>query len=220
MTDTFEDMADDEINAGVGLSAGWLLGALLVAVVCALIAGAGLWAAGRFAGVGPLAVPTPSPPVAVVNGEPITLRQLDNLVALNVAMAPLQTGQPMNLTPPQWQQMRTQLVGQMIRNTIVLQEARKAGITVTDAQVDAELQALAAKYGLTLEQLDAQLAQAGIQRDTLREWLRGALIATMYLQQYVYGGVTEQEEQRQIYEEWIQERINSAQIQVLLSETN
>jgi len=157
--------------------------------------------------------------VAVVNGETITLRQLDNLVALNVAMAPLQTGQTMNVTPAQWQQLRTQLLDQMIRNTIVLQAARKVGITVTDAQVDAELQAMIDKYGITLQQLDAQLAQAGIQRDVLREWLRGALIATAYLRQYVYPGVAE-EEQKQVYEEWIQEQMNNSQIQVFQPGTN
>ena len=196
-------------------SVGWLLGAFLVATLCVVVAGVGLWAVGRFAGIGPLATASSSPPVAVVNGEPITLRQLDNLIALNVAMAPLQTGQAMNLTPAQWQQLRNRLLDQMIRNTIVLQEARKAGITVTDAQVDAELQAMIQQYGITLQQLDAQLAQAGIQRDVLREWLRGALIATTYLQQYVYAGATDAEQQRQAYEQWIQERMNNSQIQVL-----
>lgn len=212
---SIENSAQERAPEQNGLSVGWLLGAFLVATLCVLVAGVGLWAAGRFAGVGPLAPVPSSPPVAVVNGETITLHQLDNLVALNVAMAPLQTGQAMNVTPAQWQQLRNQLLNQMIRNTIVLQEARKAGITVTDAQVDAELQAMLDRYGITLEQLDAQLAQAGIQREVLREWLRGALIATTYLRQYVYVGVTEEEQQKQAYERWIQERINNSQIQVL-----
>lgn len=196
------------------LSPALLLGIFTLVAGCAVLAGVGLWLAGQVAGVGPLApIPTPIAAVAIVNGEPITLQQLDELVAITTLMASLESGQPVTLTPEQWQQARAEMLDQAIRNTLILQAARSVGITVSDNMVEAEWLGWVRKYELAPGELETRLIQNGASPDVLRAWLRNALAANLYLAQYVAPGA-QQEERQQIYEQWIQQQLATAQIQV------
>jgi len=118
-----------------------------------------------------------------VNGEKITREDLLTLVNVNRAMYPLSQGREMNMDPSALLQFELQLLDQVIDNTLILQEAAKAGVTVTDQEVDAEIAGLIANYGITDAQLDAQLRRAGTGRQALREWLRGALVANRFFGQ-------------------------------------
>lgn len=210
-----EPFADEEgvAESTISLSPGLLLGVLALVVGCGVLAGAGVWLAGQVGGVGPLAAaPTPVPAAAVVNGEPITVKQIDDLIAVNIVMASLENGEPLTLTPQQWQQARSELLNQAIRNTLLLQAARGAGITISPEQAQAEWLAWLRKYDVTPDQLDAQLAQAGASREVLQDWLGNALAANLYLRQYVAPGV-EDEERQKAYEQWIEQQLSTAQIQ-------
>lgn len=219
----------DAVASSISLSPGLLLGFFTLVVGCVVLAGSGVWLAGQVGGVGPLAAaPTlrrgpsmnsgrrsgqaPVPAAAVVNGEPITVKQIDELIAINIVMASLENGEPLTLTPQQWQQARSELLNQAIRNTLILQAARGAGITVSQEQAQAEWLAWLRKYDVTPDQLDAQLAQAGASREVLQDWLGNALAANLYLRQYVAPGA-EDEERQKAYEQWIEQQLSTAQIQ-------
>ena len=202
------------VNTNSNLSPGLLLGVIGLIAGCVVVSTAGLWLAGEFGGIGPLApVPTSVPAVAVVNGEPITLKQLDDLVAINLVITSLENGQPMTLTPQQWQQARSELLNQVIRNTLILQAARSAGITVSPDMVQAEWLAWLRKYELTPTEIDARLAQAGTSQEVLQTWLGNALAANLYLRQYVAPGGEDQDPEK-AYQQWIEQQLSTAQIQV------
>jgi hypothetical protein len=204
----------DAVETNTNLSPGLLLSVIALIAGCVVLAAAGLWLAGEVGGVGPLApAPAAVPAVAVVNGEPITTQQLDDLVAVNVVMASLERGQPMTLTPQQRQQARSEMLNQAIRNTLILQAARSAGITVSQDMVQAEWLAWLRKYELTPADLDARLAQAGTTQEVLQEWLGNALVANLYLRQYVAPSAEEQEREK-AYQQWIDQQLSTAQIQV------
>lgn len=205
---------DQSTEVQTALSPGLLLGVIALIAGCVVLTTAGLWLAGELGGIGPLApVPTSVSAVAVVNGQPITLQQLDDLVAINLLMTSLANGQPAaTLTPQQRQQARSELLDQAIRNTLILQAAHSAGITVSQDMVQAEWLAWLRKYELTPDQLDAQLAQAGTSQEALQAWLGNALMANLYLRQYVAPGGDDQEREK-AYQQWIDQQLSTAQIQ-------
>ena len=204
----------DAVNTNSNLSPGLLLGVIGLIAGCVVLSTAGLWLAGEFAGIGPLApIPTSVPAVATVNGEPITLKQLDNLVAINLLMTSLEKGQPMTLTPQQWQQARSELLNQAIRNTLILQAARSAGITVSPDMVQAEWLAWLRKYELTPPEAADRLGQAGTSQEVFQEWLGNALAANLYLRQYVAPASDDQDPEK-AYQQWIEQQLSTAQIQV------
>jgi thiol-disulfide isomerase/thioredoxin len=121
--------------------------------------------------------------VATVNGEKVTREQLLQVVNINRAMYPLAQGRPLNMDTAALHQFETDLLDQMIENTLILQEAKKANVTVSDQDVDAEVNGLLTNYKISEQQLDAQLASVGLRRSDLREWLRGALMANRLITQ-------------------------------------
>jgi len=202
------------VNTNSNLSPGLLLGVIGLIAGCVVLSTAGLWLAGELGGIGPLApVPASVPAVATVNGEPITLQQLDDLVAINLLITSMENGQPMTLTPQQWQQARSELLNQAIRNTLILQAARSVGITVSPDMVQAEWLAWLRKYELTPTEIDARLAQAGTNQAVLQEWLGNALAANLYLRQYVAPAGEDQDPEK-AYQQWIEQQLSTAQIQV------
>lgn len=218
--DTFDD--DDADARTLTITPGCVFGIILAVAALVAAVGGGLWLLGRQAGVGPFATTASSAPaggqvsattVATVNGEPITMQDLDTLVSINMAMTTLQGGQQMNLTQQQRQQARMELLNQAISNTLILQAARQAGLTVSEDQVQAEWLAWVRRTGLTPDQLDAELIRAGANREAFQEWLGEALVASQYLNQYVAQGAGPNE-RTQAYEEWIQQQMETASIQI------
>jgi hypothetical protein len=196
----------------ISISPGCVVAGLSIVVVCIALAAGGLWLAGEVAGSGPLAAPTGSPAVAIVNGEPITSQEMDQLVAVNVVMRSLEDGEPVELTPQQWQQARAELLNQAINNRLIVQAARQAGVVVPANQAEAEWLAWQRKYELTPSELDAELARVGVDRQVLLGWLQNALIANVFLRQYVAPNATP-EEQEQLYQDWLAKQLQTAQVQ-------
>ncbi|MBD2846937.1 peptidylprolyl isomerase [Paenibacillus sp. IB182496] len=73
------------------------------------------------------------------------------------------------------------LLDQMIANELVRQEAESAGVEVTDADVDAELQRIKDSYP-SEEQFDMVLAQNNLTIEQLREQLRPNVLITKVLE--------------------------------------
>jgi peptidyl-prolyl cis-trans isomerase SurA len=61
---------------------------------------------------------------------------------------------------------------EMIDQTLRLAEARRLGISITDAQVDAAYQRFASNNKMQLKQLDGVMAQSGVTKEHFKEFIR------------------------------------------------
>ncbi|WP_027794325.1 peptidylprolyl isomerase [Paraburkholderia acidipaludis] len=94
---------------------------------------------------------------AVVNDGVITQRELDDRVGLIVHRL-----QQQNAPVPPMQQMRAQVLNQMVLERIQLQKAKDDGITVDDAAVQRTLERLAQANGLDLATYRSRIEAAGV----------------------------------------------------------
>lgn len=93
---------------------------------------------------------------AVVNDEIIT--QLDVLMRLRIALLSARLPD----TPDVEQRLLPQVLRQLIDDRLKKQEAKKENITVTQAEIDEQLDHIAQRNGMTRDQLQAQLSSAGV----------------------------------------------------------
>jgi L-cysteine:1D-myo-inositol 2-amino-2-deoxy-alpha-D-glucopyranoside ligase len=216
--DASGDRASGSTERIIQIGPGCVIGGLAVVALLAL-AGLAVWAVGRLGSAAPAASPplasgqVPPSTIVTVNGEPITTRDMDNLLAVNLVMTSLESGQPTALTPEQRQQAHSQMLDQAIRNTLTLQAARSAGIGAPDEMVEAEWLAWLRRSGMTPDQFTAFLNQSGATEQTFKSWLRDALTANLYLQQDIAPS-QDPEERMQAYEAWMQQQLQTAQIQL------
>ncbi|MFP6557982.1 peptidylprolyl isomerase [Paraburkholderia sp. B3] len=94
---------------------------------------------------------------AVVNDGVITQRELDDRVGLIVHRL-----QQQNAPVPPMDQMRAQVLNQMVLERIQLQKAKDDGITVDDAAVQRTLERLAQANGLDLATYRSRIEAAGV----------------------------------------------------------
>lgn len=92
--------------------------------------------------------------IAIVNSEPITQNELDQqmVVAKNQLLAS-------KVTVPSDQVLRKKVLDKLIEMKLQLQLAKKAGITVTDQQVDKTISGIAGKNNLTVSELKTAIEQ-------------------------------------------------------------
>ncbi len=114
-----------------------------------------------------------SKPAAIVNGEPITMAYLDEQYAR---------------IPPQYQAFVTKdvLLNQTINEVLLLQEAKKAGLSVSDDEVQAEIQKTLDAAGLTEAQLDQKLKEQNLTRKFLEDLYRRQLLINKLLEKKVF----------------------------------
>lgn len=111
---------------------------------------------------------------AIVNGEPITLTELDT---------------EFSRLPQQYQQFLTKsdYLGQMVSEKLLMQEAAKDGISVTDEHVNEVLNNFLNKSPLSKTELEARLADQGLTLDDLRNIYRKQLTIAEYLNESVFN---------------------------------
>ncbi|HVJ42772.1 MAG TPA: peptidylprolyl isomerase [Dongiaceae bacterium] len=93
---------------------------------------------------------------AVVNDDIIT--QLDVLMRLRIALLSARLPD----TPEVEQRLVPQVLRQLIDDHLKKQEAKKASITVTQSEIDEQLDHIAQRNGMTRDQMQAQLSSAGV----------------------------------------------------------
>jgi len=127
----------------------------------------------------PEATPTATsePLAALVNGQPIPLEVYERQVARYEASMVSAGEDP---TTPEGQaalaQGRRWVLDLMIEQTLIEQQAAAEGLTVTDSEVEATIEALRADIGEA--GFDEWLTQEGMDLDEMRERLRSDMIAT------------------------------------------
>ncbi len=90
--------------------------------------------------------------VAVVEDQPILQSELDE-----ATLATLTQLRNKGITPPPLDTLRKRVLEQLILEKIQLQRAKRRGIQITDDEVNAQLSQIAARNGMTLEQLQQAL---------------------------------------------------------------
>jgi peptidyl-prolyl cis-trans isomerase SurA len=106
-------------------------------------------------------VPAMAATVVTVNGEPISDVQIDQRLRL-FRMEGNNTG-------------RTGAMEQLINEAVQLQEAKRLGITVSNAQVDEALLQIARNLNVSRDRLQQMLQQGGVSGTTLQDRLRAAI---------------------------------------------
>ena len=110
--------------------------------------------------------------VAVVEDHPILQSELDQ-----ATFEALNRLRQQGITPPPLNELRHKVLEQLILQQVQLQRAQRRGIQVTDEEVNAQLQQLAAANGLTLEQfIEALDRQAPGSYERLRKQIKEQLM--------------------------------------------
>jgi peptidyl-prolyl cis-trans isomerase C len=125
--------------------------------------------------------PEPSVVAATVNGETITLAEVDALLKHTLPLTPL--------TAAQQRQMRIEVLADMVDDLLLRQFLRKNGPKVDPAEIDAQLQAFGQKLkaeGSSLEEFYKQTGQTEAQ-------VREAWTSAMQLSGYVKSIVTDEQ---------------------------
>jgi peptidyl-prolyl cis-trans isomerase SurA len=94
---------------------------------------------------------------AIVNNDVITQRELDERVGLIARRL-----QQQNAPVPPIEQLRVQVLNQMVLERVQLEKAKEDGIRIDDATVQNTLERLAQANNLSLETYRARLAQEGV----------------------------------------------------------
>jgi peptidyl-prolyl cis-trans isomerase C len=107
--------------------------------------------------------PAPSPTVVTVNGEPITEAQLEERITYHMRSSPQMANLPPQFMSTIKAQMRPRVLDAMISRSLLLQAAKEAGVTVTDAEVMATLEqrGAAQEPPISMEQLKQIIESRG-----------------------------------------------------------
>jgi peptidyl-prolyl cis-trans isomerase SurA len=111
--------------------------------------------------------------VAVVNDDVITSVDLGR----ETQMA-LQTLRRQGTPLPQQDVLEKQLLERLITKRVLLQQARNTGLRVPDAELDAQMERIAAQNKMSVEGLRQAVAQSGVAFDRFREDIRSEILIT------------------------------------------
>ena len=108
--------------------------------------------------------------VAVVNGEMISLHELRGHLGAELARQRIAPNDPRVPT------LQAQMLDSMINDILIRQEAKRYKVSVSDAEVEAELKKIIERTGMTPAQFDAQIKRDGTTREIIKERLGNNLL--------------------------------------------
>jgi len=152
----------------------------------------------------------PSGVAAVVNGEEIMLAELDNLVQPDRKGA--------EVSAETLGQMRYAALSELITERIVLQEARKAGVSVSDGDVQAAVQDMRAASGLDEKDFAARVMERYGSVSAFRKGLERHLIIKKFIDGTVLAGASGPAEANMRLNQWLQDSTAKAAVRVSLAE--
>lgn len=124
---------------------------------------------------------------AVVNGDMITVRDLDK------AAAPELEGRKLSPTKAedvaQIDALKRQMLESMINERILMQEADKLGIKVSDEMVAEELNRFIVESQLSRDEFMRQLSQQGMTQETINDRMRRNIVSQMLIGRMVVNKV-------------------------------
>jgi len=169
----------------------------------------------------------PAPTVAVVDGTPIPVsalqRELDRVrraADMRVVDSPPTVAK---VDPKELPRLARALLDPLIDRTILMQRARVAGLSVTDAEVQSAVDALAESARASGASFEERLAQDGQTAEQLAEETRDRLLAEKWVAEQTRGEKPSQLEVRAWFEEHradleTAEQVHALQILVITAE--
>ena len=109
--------------------------------------------------------------VAIVNGECITRRELDEIIKLSLKQL-----QKQGIQPPANDVLEKQLLEREILSRVQFQLASEIGMTINDTELDQALTRIAKANKMTKEEFYSVLRQEGISYDKFREEIRKEML--------------------------------------------
>ncbi|NEU29198.1 hypothetical protein GN156_00170 [bacterium LRH843] len=107
--------------------------------------------------------------VATVNGEEIIKEHYVAMLEQQAGMLPLQGIDPGSDEANSYMEMvKEELINQMINERLLIQAANNEGIEISDADIDAEIESVSARFE-TKEKLEEALKEEGFTLEDLRE---------------------------------------------------
>lgn len=122
--------------------------------------------------VTPVAAKTLSKIAAVVNDEIISTFQLDKAVVAALAKNPNRNQQ----TTSQFDQMKIQILKNMVNNKLLEQRSKELDLKVSDPELSAAIEDVQLKNGLTQETLEQALAAQGLTIAEYRDQIRKEIL--------------------------------------------
>lgn len=116
---------------------------------------------------------------AIVNDTVITATDVDQRVALVAAANNIQ------LPDEDRERLRLQVLRQLIDETLQVQQAKTADITVTEAEIDQSLTRVAGNFKMTPAQFQTFLRARGSSERSIRRQIEGELAWTRYLRRRI-----------------------------------
>ncbi|MDC1287291.1 peptidylprolyl isomerase [Gammaproteobacteria bacterium] len=117
--------------------------------------------------------------VAIVDESVITERDLTNRIRL-IKLDFMRTDRRL----PSESVMQRQVLEALINNSLLLQEAKRRGIKITDSQLNQTMQRMAQKNNMNLSDFRSSLIAEGLEYNQFRETVRDELILTNLTRQY------------------------------------
>ena len=135
--------------------------------------------------------------VAVVNEDTITLSEVNELGNSFFQKVTEQT--PANQLPEALQHVREAVIDKLIDKKLLLQEAKKLNIRVSDEDVESALQRLLASNKTTMEQFRKEIGSMGMNEKQYREDLREQILSSKLINSEIRSKVVISEDKIKNY---------------------
>lgn len=124
---------------------------------------------------------------AVVNGDMITVRELERATAPEIMFRKLDPEKPGDAA--QIRDIMRENLDSMINEKILMQEAARLGIVVSEAMIDAQIDQVVAESQLSRDQFMLQLTETGLSMDNLRARVKAGLVSQQLIGRMVINKV-------------------------------
>ena len=134
-------------------------------------------------------------PTAIVNGTVITGTDVDQRMAMTIGLSEVQTGRKVDIPAEQTDQVRLQMLRELVDDTLKVQEAKASDITVTQGEIDQSYNRVATNFKMTPAQFTTRLRAMGSSDRALKRQLEGDLAWNRLLRRKVTPFVNVGEEE-------------------------
>ena len=139
----------------------------------------------------------PSDAVARVNGEYISEGDIDR--EINLGKASLYLSKGGNAETPS----RAAVLEDLISRKMQVQDAQKAGVSVSQAEVDQAMKGILDRTGVTQDKLQAALENYSLRLEDMRRVTADALLVSKYVSDYVTRNATDEADAQNKKNDWL-----------------
>lgn len=153
---------------------------------------------------------------AVVNGEEIRLSELEAELARLVHERG--AGGRDGINQEALRRLRYEALTLLIRERLLLQEARKAGVSISNEEIDAAEARTRQAWGMTDRQFDDHILKAYGGKREFRNVLRRRMLIDRFISQKIIHGISTRQGQEAAFSKWFSAVSAGAQIRISLPE--